>query len=333
VRTEVIDPHEDSVFRRFHEIMWRAEKEDGRPWNPMWTREEMAGIFREPTAQRRYLGLAAYDDAGQMVGAGFLSLSLLDNLDTAWAFVAVEPALRGRGYGAVVLDALVEAARADGRRQLLAGTGISFEERDTSPLFTWAGSLGFTVANTEVQRNLELPVPESVLAGLEAEIAGHTTGYDVVGFSGPLPEELLASWCELENMFLLEAPMGEIDVEGGRTTPADVRAREAVDQRIGRRVYSALAVRDGRVAAHTELSVTGDSDEAFQWSTLVHPDDRGHRLGLAVKIANIRALQTGDPKVRRISTTNAETNAWMVAVNDRLGFEPVAVAPTFRRVI
>ena len=332
MRTEVIDPHDESVFRRFHEIMWRAETEDGRPWNPMWTFDEMAGIFREPTAERRYLGLAAYDE-DRMVGAGFLSLSQLANLETAWAFVAVEPDLRGRGYGAVVLDGLVEAARADGRRQLLAGTGIGFEERDTSPVIAWARSLGFTVANTEVQRNLELPVPEPVLAGLEAEVAGHTNGYDVVSFSGPLPEELLASWCELENMFLLEAPMGEIDVEAGRTTPADVRDREAVDRRIGRTVYSSLAVRDGRVAAHTELSVTGDGDEAFQWSTLVHPDDRGHRLGLAVKLANVRALQVGHPRVRRISTTNAETNAWMVAVNDRLGFEPVAVAPTFRRMI
>ena len=137
VRTEVVDPHDESAFRRFHEIMWRAEKEDGRPWNPMWTFDEMAGIFREPTAERRYLGLGAYD-GDRMVGAGFLSLSLLSNLETAWAFVAVEPDLRGRGYGAVVLDGLVEAARADGRRQLLAGTGIGFEERETSPVITWA---------------------------------------------------------------------------------------------------------------------------------------------------------------------------------------------------
>lgn len=328
----MVDPHDETVFRRFHEIMWRAEKEDGRPWNPMWTFDEMAGIFREPTAERRYLGLGAYD-GDRMVGAGFLSLSLLSNLETAWVFVAVEPDLRGRGYGAVVLEGLVEAARADGRRQLLAGTGIGFEERETSPVITWARSLGFTVANTEVQRNLELPVPEALLTELEAEVADHAAGYEVVSFSGPLPEELLSSWCELENMFLLEAPMGEIDVEAGRTTPADVRDREAVDRRIGRRVYSSLAVRDGRVAAHTELSVTGDNDEAFQWSTLVHPEDRGHRLGLAVKIANIRALQEGHPQVRRVSTTNAETNAWMVAVNDRLGFEPVAVAPTFRRIV
>lgn len=90
MRTEVIDPHDEPVFRRFHEIMWRAETQDGRPWNPMWTHDEMAGIFREPTAERRYLGLAAYD-GDRMVGAGFLSLSLLSNLETAWAFVAVEP--------------------------------------------------------------------------------------------------------------------------------------------------------------------------------------------------------------------------------------------------
>ena len=29
-------------MRRFHEIGWRAEKEDGRPWNTFWTYEELA---------------------------------------------------------------------------------------------------------------------------------------------------------------------------------------------------------------------------------------------------------------------------------------------------
>ena len=37
------------------------------------------------------------------------------------------------------------------------------------------------------------------------------------------------------------------------------------------------------------------------------------------------------PGTRRVITTNAETNAWMVAINDRLGFVPVAVVPTLKR--
>jgi GNAT superfamily N-acetyltransferase len=85
--------------------------------------------------------------------------------------------------------------------------------------------------------------------------------------------------------------------------------------------------------AHTDIGVPREADEAHQWGTLVHRDHRGHRLGAAVKVANLRALQDRQPEVPRVLTTNAETNAWMVAINDRLGFHPVAVVPMLKRVL
>ena len=56
-------------------------------------------------------------------------------------------------------------------------------------------------------------------------------------------------------------------------------------------------------------------------ATLVHPEHRGHRLGLAVKLANLEALAHEAPLVRRIVTGNARVNAPMIAVNDLMGFE------------
>jgi RimJ/RimL family protein N-acetyltransferase len=54
---------------------------------------------------------------------------------------------------------------------------------------------------------------------------------------------------------------------------------------------------------------------------VVHPAHRGHRLGLAVKIANLEALARRAPAARLIVTGNAAVNAPMIAVNDMLGFE------------
>lgn len=332
METKPLDPHDDTQMKRFHEITWRAEKEDGRPWNPMWTFEEMAGLFREPTSDQRCDGIAAYDDTG-MVGVGFLMLSLLDNLDTAFAFVAVEPDLRGRGIGTVVLDALVELATREGRTQLLSGAGVPFEQRESSPVIAWAGRHGFSLANLEIQRNLRLPVDPGLLDSVIAEAAEKHEGYEIRSYVGPLPDELLPSWCELSNTFLLEAPMGEVSVEAGALTPQAVREREAVTRQMGRTVYSTIAVRDGMVVAHTDIGVPREGDEAHQWGTLVHRDHRGHRLGAAVKAANLRSLGAAQPEVARVVTTNAETNEWMVAINDRLGFEPVAVQPVFKRML
>ncbi len=62
-------------------------------------------------------------------------------------------------------------------------------------------------------------------------------------------------------------------------------------------------------------------------------DHRGHRLGAAVKVANLRALQRERPDVTVVQTENAETNAFMVSINERLGFEVVAVSPSFARTL
>ena len=83
--------------------------------------------------------------------------------------------------------------------------------------------------------------------------------------------------------------------------------------------------------AHTDLYVPPSGTQAMQMGTLVRRDHRGHRLGAAVKVANLEALQRDHPEINEVHTQNAETNAWMVRINERLGFEPVAVCPEFLR--
>ena len=53
-------------------------------------------------------------------------------------------------------------------------------------------------------------------------------------------------------------------------------------------------------------------------------EDRGHRLGLRIKVANLRMLQSRSPETPRIYTFNAESNTHMLAVNTRLGFRVTA---------
>jgi RimJ/RimL family protein N-acetyltransferase len=88
----------------------------------------------------------------------------------------------------------------------------------------------------------------------------------------------------------------------------------------------------GAVVAYTDIATTvHEPDRAYQWGTLVRRDARGHRLGLAVKVANLRLLQDSCPELRRLTTYNAEVNARMVEVNDRLGFVPVARLGEFQK--
>jgi hypothetical protein len=55
----------------------------------------------------------------------------------------------------------------------------------------------------------------------------------------------------------------------------------------------------------------------------VAAEHRGHRLGLLLKVANLDQLRRFLPEVRYLNTWNADVNAHMVAINERLGFRPM----------
>jgi RimJ/RimL family protein N-acetyltransferase len=95
---------------------------------------------------------------------------------------------------------------------------------------------------------------------------------------------------------------------------------EAMD----RDVVETLAIApDGTVAAQSTIAAPRSLPDASQWGTYVHREHRGHSLGLAVKVANLRVVQAAHPHLRQVVTQNAETNAWMIAINEEMGYRPV----------
>jgi hypothetical protein len=115
-------------------------------------------------------------------------------------------------------------------------------------------------------------------------------------------------------------PHGDLDVEAKTDTVDDLVAFEDLQEAAGRTRVSVFASRDGAVAAFTDASVPSEGHQVDQLGTLVHPAHRGHRLGLAVKCAQLRVLSETFPDRTYIGTSNAETNEHMVAINTALGF-------------
>ena len=90
-----LDPHDDAQMRAFYDVSWRAEMDDGRPWNGHWTYDELASTLRDTTPEHRAAGVAAYD-GDRLVGAGISMWSEADNVDKAFVFPMVDPPARGR---------------------------------------------------------------------------------------------------------------------------------------------------------------------------------------------------------------------------------------------
>ena len=61
----------------------------------------------------------------------------------------------------------------------------------------------------------------------------------------------------------------------------------------------------------------------------MHREHRGHKLGLATKAVNLRAAQALRDDLTLVTTQNAETNDYMVSINERMGFRPVEVSAEF----
>jgi RimJ/RimL family protein N-acetyltransferase len=126
-------------------------------------------------------------------------------------------------------------------------------------------------------------------------------------------------------MLFDEIPLGELDLETSEWDVERIRAAEQRQVDTGRHVHTALAIApDGEVAGTSDVRVDDtDHEHAQVGITLVHPDHRGHRLGLALKLATHDLALATYPGLRTVDTSNAELNAHMNAVNEALGYRSI----------
>lgn len=333
----VVDVGDDAALAAWHEVLVRAERHGREATATPWPLPEMVERLRAPGAGQRYEAWALLED-GAVRAAALLEWRTADNLDRADLRVMTDPARRGRGHGSALLEALLDRARALGRTRVGADAWWPVEagpDGAGQPSVAWLTARGFRLGVSEVLRVVDLPVPPDALDALAAEAAAvhGPAGYRVLAFAGAVPDELAADWARLAGALEAEAPTGDIELEAADGGVAGLRQDEDLLRRQGRTPYRAVALdRTGAVAAYTELMTTRHEPErAYQWGTLVRAADRGHRLGLAVKVAALRLLQEEAPGVRRVFTWNAEANTWMVAVNERLGYRAVERAGLFER--
>ncbi len=142
-------------------------------------------------------------------------------------------------------------------------------------------------------------------------------------FEAPWPAEYVEDQCTLFQCMSTDEPHGDEGHEEEIWDADRVNENDALRAARGARFLIAVAQHraSGRLVACTELCLAVDSpDQAWQMLTVVHPEHRGHRLGLAVKMANVEELARRAPGVRLIVTGNASVNAPMIAVNDMMGF-------------
>lgn len=323
---ERVDPFDDDVFDAWYDVMTASWRDVRGPDADLWAREEQRVELQqesEKTDRRAYLGRVD----GEPIAAGWLAMPLLDNRHRATIVLAVLPAHRRRGHGTRLLDHVEAEARAQGRTSLTGevwwpwslGSG-----GEGSPGREFGAARGYAAALVEVRRLLRLPVPGDVLDRLAAQAAERHGDYTLRSWVGRVPDDIVESWAVLDASLETEAPTGDLDIEAPVPDVAKVREMEELVAAQKRTLYHSVALDAvGRVVAYTVIGYSSMDGKSYQWGTLVEKAHRGHRLGLAVKVANLRLLQSERPDVPTVGTYNAEVNSHMIQVNEAMGFEPV----------
>jgi GNAT superfamily N-acetyltransferase len=311
-----VDPHDHTDMDDFQRVYAEAERAED-PEVGLYSRADAVTMLTSEDESSLFEGFGGFVD-GHMVGETILMGSNRDNPSVARLLIWVDPGRQRQGYGARML------AHAEHHASSLARTVLRAQARVGGVLDRnrrFADRHGYTLAMTEIERRLPLPVDPALLDRLAAEAATHHGDYEIRTVVGRVPPDLRASYVELDNLLQTEMPHGDLELEAARKTVEDLETFEQERESAGRIRVSAFAVRDRRVAAYTDASVAaGTTGHVDQYGTLVHPDHRGHRLGMAVKCAQLRALSESFPDRTYVQTTNAETNAHMVAINEALGF-------------
>jgi GNAT superfamily N-acetyltransferase len=318
-----IDPNDDAAFGAWFAIWQRTDLERW-PDIPGWSARVVKAMATQTDGSEERQCLSAVDGSGVTIGVALVELPRRDNRHRVSLDVRVPPEHRRRGIGTTLVQAVERLASEAGRSVLNGETDIPTPRAALDASVPFARALAFEARQTSHRRHLALPVEPSRLEHCRQLVAEAGPGYHCVAFLAPWPAEYLDDQCELGRRMSTDAPDGDPGHEEEVWDAARVQEGNdlLVAQGLTKLVAVAQHVESGRLVAFSEMVISPERPgEAWQWATLVRREHRGHRLGLAVKLANLDQLATVLPTATLVLTANAQENSPMIAVNALLGFE------------
>ncbi|WP_206447024.1 GNAT family N-acetyltransferase [Agrococcus sp. KRD186] len=321
------------VRNRVSEHEWGGDTSHALSYREAWSQ------WRAAVAERETIRTLALVD-GEPAGRGLAERSLLEAQTVAEIDALVLPQHRRRGVARALVDQLLGRMRAQGVTtfqawvdhrpapgpRLAAPTGFG-EVPAGSPEVRMLLAYGFAIEQIERMSELHLATAGPALAEHLAEAERHAVGYRLETWTGATPPEHRDGLAALQARMSTDAPAAGLDHEAEAWDAARLLRYEESELQGGRTMLWATAF-DETTAAAVAFTTLVSSDNPRVWyqhNTLVHGEHRGHRLGMLVKAANLRALLALEPDAI-VRTWNAEENRPMLRVNEALGFAAICSA-------
>jgi predicted N-acetyltransferase YhbS len=318
LEVEWLERPDEKAMAAAAEMVSAFEREviPGEPDTP--AAELVADLRNVPPHRHVSVGVAT--EAGEAVGTvGLILDDTAGNEDLAEiGYLIVRPERRRAGIGRTLVQAVCDRTA---RSRIRAYVPIG--HRGGMGL---AAAVGATPGIVDRQNRLQVAdLDRDVLEGWVRRAQVRAGGYSLVCFDGPCPEELLEGFAVLTRV-MNTAPRSAGD-EDVFQTPAEIRDfHEALFRRMGW-MWTVCARHDAtrELVGFTQLLATSARPWlGQQWDTGVDPVHRNCGLGRWLKAANALRLMDDRPEVTTIETWNAGVNAAMLAINNAMGFRPVA---------
>ena len=166
-------------------------------------------------------------------------------------------------------------------------------------------------------------VPSGLIA-FDAQARAKSEGYSLVQWVGSTPQRWLDDVAYLTGRMSTDAPLDALQWDAEVYDAARMQADETSSLACGLHMVTTAAVHStGQLVGLTQIVGLATSTWfAGQWNTIVAPEHRGHRLGMLIKVANLRHALAQRPELRVIDTCNANSNRHMIVINEVMGFRP-----------
>ncbi len=242
---------------------------------------------------------------GTVVAVGVAGLNTeTTKAGAAWAFVTVDAASRRQGIGEGLGASLLE------HLHVVGATNATSFVRLTEEGERWALARGWSRL---------LSAPLIALDPRSVQEPSVPPGFLCVSMSSLQPEDVY----EAVTAAALDEPMPVPN----DNIHLDDFLRDWDDPNLDLEASAAVLTGDGRVAAFAFIKIIGDRGQHGFTGT-----EREHRgLGLATAAKRFALRAAAARGVTRVTTSNAEENAAMRAINQRLGFEPIGEHVIFGR--
>ena len=267
------------------------------------------------------------DSEESPIGVLSMQLPQRDNRTLIWASITVRPDHRRRGHGSVMMKELFRRATEAGRSILWVGLasddpgGKAFVER-----------FGFRYANPDARRRQVLSeVDSEAVERLFNGAVAKSADYRLERLSPPYSDDLLSDLVDV-TAAINDAPMGDLTFEDEHFDLARLKDFETARAGRGDRIYRIVArhAGTGEIGGHTLVLVNPDRPEfGMQGDTAVARAHRGHRLGLLLKIDMLHWLAEAEPQLEVIETWNQADNAYMINVNEAIGYRLNRIFDTY----